>query len=126
MSAIASQTSSGYKAVRFSQTGDSVAGRIVGFEDYQVTEYGTGKPKVFPSGDPIMGTRVHLETEPGNESSRVTLWVEKAAQLKAVADAFRRAGVQDLRIGDDLAMTRTGMNGNAQTYSAEYATAEEN
>lgn len=123
MSAIAQQ-SSGYTAVNLGATGDAVAGRIIGFEDYQVLEYGTKKPKVFPSGDPVMGTRIHLETSPGDESSRVTLWAEKVNMLKAIAVAVRGCGKSDIAEGDDLAVTRTGMDGKSITFSSAYSPAE--
>ena len=123
MSAIANQ-SSGYTSITLKATGDAVAGRIVGFEDYQVKDYQTKEPKVFPSGDPVMGVRVHLETSPGDEKSRVTLYAEKANMLKAIAAAVRGAGKQDIAEGDDLAVTRTGMDGRAITFSAAYSPAE--
>lgn len=124
MSAIANQ-SSGYTAVNLKAVGDAVAGRIVGFEDYQVTDFQTKQPKVFEkSGDPVMATRVHLETEPGNENSRVTLWAEKQNMLKAIAVAFRAAGKSDIAEGDDLAVTFTGYDGRAHAFSAAYSPAE--
>lgn len=123
MSAIASQ-SSGYTSVSLKAQGDAVAGRIIGFDDYQLTDFKTKELRFFPSGDPIMGTKVHLETDPGNEDSRVTLYAEKVNMLKAIAKAMREAGRTDLVIGDDLAVTRTGMDGNAITFSAAYAVAE--
>lgn len=123
MSAIASQ-SSGYDAVQFRSVGDAVAGRIIGFEDYQVTDFSTKEPKFFKSGDPIMGTRVHLETRPGDESSRVTLYAEKVNQLKAIAAAVRAAGKVDIEIGADLAVTHTGVDGRAKAFSAAYSPSE--
>lgn len=123
MSAI-SQVSSGYTAVNLKNVGDAVAGRIVGFEDYQVNDFSTKQPKFFPSGDPIMGTRVHLETTPGDEETRVTLWAEKANMIKAIAAAVRQAGKADIEEGADLAVTWTGFNGKAKTFSAAYSPAE--
>lgn len=123
---------SGYDGVKFNTVGDAIAGRIVSFEDFQVTEFADdpkrgvkkGDPKVFPSGDPILGVKVNLETEPGNEGSRVTLWVEKPAMLKAIATAFRQAGKTDVAVGDDLAVTFTGYNGRAKAFSAAYSPAD--
>lgn len=122
MSAISAQNT-GYPSANLRNAGDSVAGRIVGFEDYQVKDWSTKEPKFFPSGDPIMGTRIHLETNPGDETSRVTLYAEKVNMLKAIAVAVRKAGKDDIAEGDDLAVTRTGLDGRSITYSADYATA---
>lgn len=122
MSAIANQ-SSGYTAVSLKTAGDSVTGRIIDFADYQVTEFDTKKPKFFPSGDPIMGVRVDMETNPGHEDSRVTLWAEKKNMLKAIADAVRGADKADIAIGDDLAVTRVGMDGKSITFVAAYSPA---
>ena len=123
MSTIAN-VSSGYTSVSFKNVGDAVAGRIIGFDDYQVSDWQTKEPKFFKSGDPIMGTKVHLETSPGDESSRVTLFAEKVNMLKAVAAAVREAGKNDIAIGDDLAVTFTGYEGRAKTFSAAYSPAE--
>lgn len=114
-----------YPAVTFKSVGDSVAGRIVGHEDYQETVFGSKELKFYPnSGDPVMGVRIFLETKPGDEESRVTLWCQGKLLMKAVATAFRAAGVQDIREGDDLAVTFTGYDGRAKTYSAAYSPAE--
>jgi hypothetical protein len=123
LSAIANQ-SAGYTSVSLKNVGDAVAGRIVGFEDYQVTDWQTKELKFFKSGDPIMATRVHLETDPGNESSRVTLYAEKANMKKAIGTAFRAAGRSDLVIGDDLAVTFSGFDGRAHAFQADYSAAE--
>ena len=118
-------TAEKYPAVTFKNVGDSVAGRIIGTEDYQETVFGSKDLKFYPqSGDPVMGVRVYLETVPGDESSRVTLWCQGKLLMKAVATAFRAAGAQDLEIGADLAVTFTGYDGRAKTYSAAYSPAE--
>lgn len=114
----------GPPSVNLKSVGDSVAGRIVSFEDYHVKEFGTDNLRYFPSGDPIMGTRIVLETIPGDTSSQVTLYVEKVRMLKAIANAFRAAGATDLEVGADLAVTWTGMDGRAKAYQAAYARAD--
>lgn len=126
MSAIANQ-GSGYKAVKLAATNDSVAGRIVSFEDYHTKDFKTGESKFFPSGDPILGTRIVLDTDPtkpDDDSSYVTLHAEKVNMLRAIAAAVRGAGKVDIEVGGDLAVTRTGMDGNAQTFSAAYSAPE--
>lgn len=117
-------TSPGYPSVSFKQVGDDVAGIIVAFEDYQETVYGSKELKTYPSGDPIMGVRVHLELVPGDESSRVTLWAQGKLLMKAIAIAMKNAGVSDIGIGDQLAVKFTGYDGRAKTYSAAYEKAE--
>lgn len=136
MSAIANQ-SSGYTGVQLKNVGDSVAGRIVSFNDYQVTEFGSkvpkwwvdGKPVALPADQasgfrPVEGAKIDLEAEPGNEASRVTLWAEKANMLKAIAGAVRAQGRTDIAVGDDLAVTFSGFEGRAHAFTAAYSPAE--
>lgn len=113
-----------YPRVSFKSVGDSVAGRIVSFEDYQVKDFQTKEPKFFPSGDPIMGVKVHLELTPGDAASRVTLWAEKKNMLKAIKNAVVGAGAQDIEEGADLAVTFSGYDGRAHAYQAAYALPE--
>lgn len=130
---IIANTSTGSKApaVKFQSIGDAVAGRIVDIEDYQETVFGTvtaqnpqGEPKFYPSGDPVMGVRVTLETDPGNEGSRVTLWGQGKRLLQAISRAVKDSGASDLEIGGDLAVTFTGYDGRAKLYQAAYARPE--
>ena len=115
-----------YPSVAFKAVGDSVAGRIVGIENYQVTEFGSNPPvpKFYPkSGDPVMGIRITLETRPGDASSRVTLWAQGKKLMLSIAKAFRESGANDVTVGDDLAVTFTGYDGAAKTYHAAYSVA---
>lgn len=122
-----------YPSVSFKSVGDSVAGRIVGLEDYQEKEFADdskrgvrkGDPKVYEkSGDPVMGVRITLEMTPGDDTSRVTLWAQGARLMKAVAKAFRAEGRDDITTGDDLAVTFNGYDGRAKTFVAAYARAD--
>jgi hypothetical protein len=123
MSVIAN--SGGPAAVNFKAVGDSVAGRIISHEDYQCKEFDTGALRFFEkSGNPIMGTKIVLETIPGDEESQVTLFVEKVRMIKAIAAAVRGSGAVDLEVGADLAVTWTGMDGRAKGWQAAYARAE--
>lgn len=112
--------SNNYSAAKFSALGDSVAGRIVGFDEYQTTDFQTKQPKFFPSGDPVMGVHIHLEQSPGDPSSRVTIFADKLAQLKAIKAAFTAAGRSGLTEGDDLALSHTHMDGRAKGFKANY------
>lgn len=127
MSVIANtSTSEKYPSVSFKNLGDAVVGRIVALEDYQQTEFGGGGVlKTWKkSGDPMMGTRITLETNPGDKTSRVTLWGEGAKLLMAIATAVKGAGAPDLEIGADLAVTFTGYDGRAKVYAANYGRPE--
>jgi hypothetical protein len=119
-------------AVSLKAVGDSVAGRIAEFDNYQVTHFADdpkngvkkGDLKFFPSGDPIMGVKVVLETSPGDAGSRVTLWAEKPNMLRAIAAAVRAQGATDLELGADLAVTFSGFEGRAHSFQAAYARAD--
>lgn len=118
-------STSGPSAVSFKNVGDSVAGRIVSFADYQVKDFNTGDPKVFEkSGDPVMGCAIVLEKTPGDAASQVTLYAEKPRMLKAISAAVRAQGASDIEAGADLAVTWTGMDGRAKAFSAAYARPE--
>lgn len=114
-------STAGAPAVNLKNVGDSVAGRIVSFEDYQVKDFSSGEPKFFPkSGDPIMGVRIVLEVTPGDASSQVTLYAEKVNMLKAIASAVRATGATDLEKDADLAVTFSGWDGRAKAFQAAY------
>lgn len=112
-------------SAKFQTVGDAVAGRIVSFEDYQEQDFYTKEPKVYEkSGDPVMGVRITLEQEPGNEESRITLWAHGKLQLQAIRNAVRATNARDLEVGADLAVTFTGYQGRAKAYQAAYARPE--
>jgi hypothetical protein len=124
MSAIANRTAERYTTVSLKNLGDSVAGRIVAFEDYQPTDFNTKELKTFKDGSPWPGVRIHLEQEPGNEATRVTLYAEKINMLNAIGTAVAAAGASDIEVGGDLAVTFSGRDGQAHTFSAQYAKPE--
>lgn len=122
MSAISTTaTEDSFPAASLKQVGDTVAGRIVSFTDYQCTDFKTKAPRFYPSGDPILGVRVVIETNPGVESSRVTLFVQGKYYMRAIAKAVKAAGASDLAEGADLSVSVTGFDGQARLYDAEYA-----
>lgn len=128
MSAI-SDRGTGNKWVKFANVGDNVVGTIVTFEDLQDTEFEDlpargvkkGDLKFYPSGDPVMFTRITLETIPGDESSQVTLDAKGKLMMQAIGKAIRAAGGKDLEIGGDLAVVFTGYQGRAKSYSSNYS-----
>jgi hypothetical protein len=114
----------GYPAVKLKEPNDGFVGRIVDLGTYQAKDYQTGEPKTYPSGDPVTGIRVTLETTPGDEGSRVMLWAEKWNMLQAISYAVKAAGARDLEVGGDLAVVFTGLRGRAHVFSAEYSKPE--
>ena len=98
--------------------GVTVAGRIVAIsEPYQEREYdrdnpGGGKPKTFPSGDPIMTFNLDLDT--GVRDPQITeddgirrVYMDGQRVKKAVRDAVRASGARGLAVGGHLSLTCT-------------------
>ena len=75
---------------------NAVAGRIVAFNDYQI------------SGRPVMGVRIELAD--GN-----AIWADTPAMLHAIARAVKRTGARDLEVGGNI-----GMAGSGGVYGAVY------
>lgn len=125
----------GARSAQFDAIGDRVGGRIVGKPTaYQVREFsptpGTqGALKFFPSGDPIMGLYVDVQTPmrgDAEDDGVRRLWLEKQRQIKAVRDAVRAAGADGVEVGGHLYLTYTGTEPGkgtepAKTWAAEYA-----
>lgn len=114
-----------YPTVKFKTVGDSVAGRIVAVADVQATEFGSSNPAFWPDGSPKMQAKLTLETEPGNEESRVNLYITPSKNMRnPVRAAIAAAGRSDVQVGDDIALTFTGYEGVAKVFQASYAAAE--
>jgi len=121
-----------YPAAKFPAVGSKVAGRIISYDEAQATEFGTRAPKFFPDGKPIMQAVIGLETVPGDETSRVTLYAEQGKRLlKSIQSAVAEAGgvAPSGHIGADLSVTKTGTetakNGaQAFTFSSVYVRAD--
>jgi hypothetical protein len=107
------------RAASFGTQGEYVGGRILGDPAaYHVREYSRDKPgggplAYFPSGDPIMGISVDVQTtqrdatDPGDRGAR-RLYIEKQRQLAAVRDAVREAGASGLAKNGELFMAWVG------------------
>lgn len=127
--------SGGARGASFDAIGDRVGGRIVARPtSYQVREYSPvpgvqGALKFFPSGDPIMGLYVDVQTalrEDGEDDGTRRLWLEKQRQIKAVREAVRAASADGVEVGGTLYLTWTGTEPGkgtepAKTWAAEYA-----
>lgn len=104
----------------FKSIGDSIAGRIVEFADYQEKDFTTQELKFYDDGNPVMGVRITLETVPGDDESRVNLWLHGKQMLTAVRTAVRNSGGRDLAVGADLGLIHNGFQGRAKTFQAAY------
>lgn len=78
--------------------GTTVGGPITDVQYRQVTDYSTGQPEFFPSGDPKMQFVVSVQTgaredadDDGVRSIYINAWGNKR---KALLDAFRAAGFE--------------------------------
>lgn len=98
--------------------GITVAGRIVAIsEPYQEREYdrdnpGGGKPKTFPSGDPIMTFNLDLDTglrdpQISEDDGIRRVYMDGQRIKKAVRDAVRASGARGLSVGGHLSITCT-------------------
>lgn len=95
-------------AASFKIPGDSVTGVIQRpYNVRQATEYLTDKPKVDDQGRPVNMAVIELQTDMrdpninGDNGTRV-LYVEKFGQKKAISEAVKQAGAEDLEPGGRL------------------------
>jgi hypothetical protein len=99
--------------------GQMLGGKIVSDpQTYHVREFdannpGNGPLKYFPSGDPIYGLTVDVQTDQRDPSIEDDdgvrrMFIEKKRQLNAVRDAVRQAGASGLAIGGTLYMAWIG------------------
>lgn len=114
--------------------GSIVGGRIVAKpQSYQLREFnranpGSGALMFYPSGDPIMGIRVDVQTPErlnADDDGVRRIYVEKKRQLAAVRDAVRAVGETGIQMGGHLSMTWTGLEQGegtepAKTWAATY------
>lgn len=80
--------------------------------EYDRDNPGGGALKFFPSGDPIMGIVVEVQTnerEPGNpeDDGKRTFYVEGRYIKEAVRNAVRAAGARGLEVGGHIKVTFT-------------------
>lgn len=104
----------GAPTLKLDQLGVEVGGSIVTKPiARQETEFGTNKPKTFPSGDPIMGILVDVQTSLRDasiedDSGVRRLYVEGKRLKEAVRDAVRNSGAPGLEVGGQLYVAWTG------------------
>ena len=76
--------------------------------EYDPNNPGGGAPKVFPSGDPIMGIFVEVQTDDtAADDGKRTFYVEGKRLKEAVRGAVRQAGARGLEVGGVLDVTLT-------------------
>ena len=80
--------------------------------DYDPNNPGGGNPKVFPSGDPIMGVHVVVQTAERDASidgddGRRTFYIEGRYLKEAVREGVRNAGAPGLEVGGQITVTFT-------------------
>jgi hypothetical protein len=108
----------GAPTAKFANPGDTLEGAIVApptvyqERDYDPNNPGGGKPKTYPSGDPIMAVYVDVQTahrDPSiSEDDGVRRFYIEGRYLKTdVRDAIRRAGTNGLEVGGRLKVTFT-------------------
>lgn len=125
----------GSKGLKFSTIGTSHQGTVTSEPmERQQTEYGTGKPAVWPSGEPKLQVLVDLQTEekddPDDDGER-TLYVSSNSMKHAIGKAIRDAGAKDLEVGGTLTVTYTGNDPQSKNpanpkklYTAQYSRPE--
>lgn len=128
----------GIPGATFAQPGDSVEGIIASppkareeREFNQVTKRSDGPVKTFPSGDPIYGILVDVQTTTRDpfiegDSGLRRIYVEGRRLKDAIRTAVANAGGKGLEVGGYLKVTHTGMEAAgtvmAKAYVAEYRT----
>lgn len=102
---------SGGKTAKFPTVNTTVKGKVVAAKSQQATEYGTGKPKTYDNGDPVMEVVITLQTDErdpddATDDGRRTLYAS-GRMKKAISEAIQRSG-QKLAEGGTLAVKYTG------------------
>jgi hypothetical protein len=105
---------SGSKGAKFTTIGDSITGKVLRApEERQQTKFGSQDPDFWPNGDPKMQIVVPLATDQRdpadvNDDGERTLYVASKNMKRAIGDAIRVAGVQDVAVGGLLSVQYVG------------------
>lgn len=100
------------KGLKFDTIGVTHTGTVKSApRERQQTKFGTQEPDFYPNGDPKMQILVDLQTElrddPNDDGER-TLYVASKNMKRAIAQAIREAGADDLTVGGVLTVTYVG------------------
>lgn len=100
------------KGLKFDQIGVSHTGTVKSApRERQQTKFGSQDPDFWPNGDPKMQILVDLQTDrrddPNDDGER-TLYVASGNMKRAISDAIRAAGAQDIQPGGVLTVQYVG------------------
>ncbi len=101
---------SGGKAFPFTSIGDWVMGEIISVDERQSTDIKTKEPAVWKDGSPKMMYVVNLQTdlqEAGDDDGQRAVFL-RWMSLRAVQDAVRAAGAQNIQLGGKLKLQYVG------------------
>lgn len=111
---------SGYPTLKFPSVGSKVSGTIESFADTQARDFQTKQPKFWPDGNPVMQVRLDLGQPDGSKGS---LYIQPGGMMKAVKQALKDAGAEDVEEMGWIEVTRSGgqgKSGDPYTYTATY------
>ena len=103
--------SKGAPSFKFDAPGATVKGVVLAKASVQQRDFATGNPKFYDDGNPMMQLAITIQTDLRDASiddddgeRRV---FAKGAMLVAIRDAVKKAGLQTLSVGDELAVKYT-------------------
>lgn len=89
---------------KFPTPGTSVCGVVEAVTERHATEFGTGKPKYWPSGDPVIE---HVITLRQDDDERAVIYA-KPEQQRAIRKAVTMSGAHSFETGARLTLTYVG------------------
>ena len=121
--------SSGGKAAKFADHGDSITGHIVDLDLRQQRDFDSGEPVFWPDGSPkpeLVITLATAESDGGDDDGQRNLYA-RGQMFAAIRAAVKKAGVSKPETGGTLTVTydsdgeprKKGYRG-AKLYSAVY------
>lgn len=119
------------KGLKFDQIGVSHTGVVKSApRERQQTKYNSQEPDFWPNGDPKMQILVDVQTDQrteANDDGVRTLYVASKNMRRAISDAIRAAGAQDILPGGTLTVQYVGNDpasknpqNPAKIYAAQY------
>lgn len=120
------------KGVKFDVIGATITGTVKSApRERQQTKFGSQDPDFWPNGDPKMQILVDLQTQErvdANDDGERTLYVASGNMKRAISEAIRTAGAQDILPGGVLTVQYVGNDpasknpaNPAKLYTAQYS-----